>query len=85
MQTFAPTCPVAITEYIAIASATHDLQSSGYSLEDLLSELFAVHEITYRPRTRLPRNRLMDLFFKGFDYLVEVLEKGTSNRGRSEF
>ena len=37
------------TTYAAIASATEDPQSRGYGLEDLLSELFAVHEDNIPP------------------------------------
>jgi hypothetical protein len=59
--------------YIDIASATDDPQSRGYSLEDLLSELFAVHEITYRPPYKTSTEQIDGSFsFKGFDYLVEA-------------
>jgi hypothetical protein len=59
--------------YAAIASATDDPQTRGYSLEDLLSELFAVHEITYRPPYRTGTEQIDGSFsFKGFDYLVEA-------------
>lgn len=59
--------------YIDIASATDDPQSRGYSLEDLLSELFAVHEITYRPPYKTVTEQIDGSFsFKGFDYLVEA-------------
>jgi len=61
------------TTYAAIASATEDPQSRGYGLEDLLSELFAVHEITYRPPYRTGTEQIDGSFsFKGFDYLVEA-------------
>jgi hypothetical protein len=59
--------------YAAIASSTDDPQSRGYSLEDLLSELFAVHEITYRPPYKTGTEQIDGSFsFKGFDYLVEA-------------
>jgi hypothetical protein len=59
--------------YIDISSATDDPQSRGYSLEDLLSELFAVHEITYRPPYKTVTEQIDGSFsFKGFDYLVEA-------------
>lgn len=59
--------------YVAIASADDDPQSRGYSLEDLLSELFAVHEITYRPPYKTSTEQIDGSFsFKGFDYLVEA-------------
>lgn len=59
--------------YAAIASASDDPQTRGYSLEDLLSELFAVHEITYRTPYRTSTEQIDGSFsFKGFDYLVEA-------------
>ncbi len=61
------------TTYASIASATEDPQSRGYGLEDLLAELFAVHEITYRPPYRTGTEQIDGSFsFKGFDYLVEA-------------
>jgi hypothetical protein len=57
----------------AMVSATDDPQDRGYGLEDLLAELFAVHEITYRPPYRTTTEQIDGHFsFKGFDYLVEA-------------
>ncbi len=48
-------------------------QARGYSLEGLLSELFAVNEISYRPSYRTETEQIDGYFhFKGFDYLVEA-------------
>lgn len=59
--------------YATIASAADDPQARGYSLEDLLCELFAVHEITYRPPYKTRTEQIDGSFsFKGFDYLVEA-------------
>jgi hypothetical protein len=59
--------------YGVIASASDDPQSRGYSLEALLSELFALHEISYRPPYRTVTEQIDGSFsFKGFDYLVEA-------------
>lgn len=57
----------------AMVSASKNPQERGYGLEDLLAELFAVHEITYRPPYRTPTEQIDGHFsFKGFDYLVEA-------------
>jgi Restriction endonuclease len=59
--------------FAAMVTAAEDPQSRGYGLEDLLAELFAVHEITYRPPYRTPTEQIDGHFsFKGFDYLVEA-------------
>jgi hypothetical protein len=56
-----------------MVQATDDPQERGYGLEDLLAELFAVHEITYRPPYRTTTEQIDGHFsFKGFDYLVEA-------------
>jgi hypothetical protein len=61
------------TTFGAMVVATDDPQDRGYGLEDLLAELFALHEITYRPPYRTPTEQIDGHFsFKGFDYLVEA-------------
>jgi len=50
-----------------------DPQSRGYGLEDLLAELFELHEISYRRPYRTKTEQIDGHFlFKGFDYLVEA-------------
>ena len=57
----------------SMAVSTDDPQSRGYGLEDLLAELFAVHEIQYRPPYKTATEQIDGHFaFKGFDYLVEA-------------
>lgn len=59
--------------YYGLASATDDPQSRGYGLEDLLSELFQLNEIAYRPPYRAGSEQIDGHFaFKSFDYLVEA-------------
>ena len=55
-------------------TGTHeDPQSRGYGLEDLLAELFELHEISYRRPYRTSTEQIDGHFpFKGFDYLVEA-------------
>jgi len=48
-------------------------QSAGYSLEDLLRDLFALFEIEYRKPFRTETQQIDGHFnFHGFDYLVEA-------------
>ncbi|MDH7478570.1 MAG: restriction endonuclease [Syntrophomonadaceae bacterium] len=48
-------------------------QEAGYSLEDLLKDLFALFEIEYRPSYRTETQQIDGHFkFEGFDYLVEA-------------
>jgi hypothetical protein len=48
-------------------------QSAGYSLEDLLHDLFALFEIEYRKSYRTQTQQIDGHFnFQGFDYLVEA-------------
>jgi hypothetical protein len=55
------------------AGVQDDPQGRGYGLEDLLAELFELHEITYRRPYRTPTEQIDGHFpFKGFDYLVEA-------------
>jgi len=50
-----------------------DRQASGYGLEDLLTELFAVYEIRYRKSYKADGEQIDGFFtFGGFDYLVEA-------------
>jgi hypothetical protein len=53
--------------------ASDDPQGRGYGLEDLLAELFELHEVTYRRPYRTETEQIDGHFeFKGFDYLVEA-------------
>src|SRR5438552_15384586 len=55
------------------AGTQDDPQSRGYGLEDLLAELFELHEISYRRPYRTATEQIDGHFpFKGFDYLVEA-------------
>ncbi|HWP91337.1 MAG TPA: restriction endonuclease [Thermodesulfobacteriota bacterium] len=55
------------------ASVPDDPQNRGYGLEDLLAELFELHEISYRRPYRTATEQIDGHFpFKGFDYLVEA-------------
>jgi len=57
----------------AWAGMQDDPQSRGYGLEDLLAELFELHEISYRRPYRTATEQIDGHFpFKGFDYLVEA-------------
>ncbi|MGB9662635.1 MAG: restriction endonuclease [Moorellaceae bacterium] len=50
-----------------------DHQARGYSLEDLLKELFALYELRYRKSYRADGEQIDGFFtFGGFDYLVEA-------------
>jgi restriction endonuclease len=50
-----------------------DRQGTGYSLEDLLGELFSLFEIEYRKSYRTETQQIDGHFeFQGFDYLVEA-------------
>src|SRR5437016_13734793 len=50
-----------------------DRQGAGYSLEDLLGELFSLFEIEYRKSYRTETQQIDGHFeFHGFDYLVEA-------------
>ena len=60
-------------DFYVLASSTEDPQKRGYGLEDLLAELFELHDITYRRPYRTQTGQIDGHFeFKGFDYLVEV-------------
>jgi hypothetical protein len=54
-------------------SSSADRQRRGYGLEDLLKELFALHEIRYRKSYKAAGEQIDGFFsFGGFDYLVEA-------------
>lgn len=53
--------------------SSSDPQDRGYSLEDLLKELFSLYEINYRKSYRTAGEQIDGFFtFGGFDYLVEA-------------
>jgi hypothetical protein len=57
---------------VLAVSGEEDPQGRGFSLEDLLAELFELHEIVYRRSYRTSTEQIDGHFgFKGFDYLVE--------------
>jgi len=59
--------------FFAMVTAKEDPQARGYSLEDLLAELFEAHEIPYRRPYRTPTEQIDGHFrFREFDYLVEA-------------
>jgi hypothetical protein len=59
--------------FYRLAASSDDPQNRGYGLEDLLAELFALHEIQYRPPYKTETEQIDGSFsFKGFDYLVEA-------------
>jgi hypothetical protein len=61
------------TSFTAMVASRDDPQTRGYGLEDLLAELFGVHELTYRPPYKTQTEQIDGHFgFKGFDYLVEA-------------
>jgi hypothetical protein len=60
-------------KFNAMVVSTDDPQSRGYSLEDLLVELFGLNEVRYRPPYKTETEQIDGCFtFKGFDYLVEA-------------
>lgn len=55
------------------AVTSDNRQQAGYTLEDLLKELFAIFEIEYRKSYRTGTQQIDGHFrFEGFDYLVEA-------------
>ena len=59
--------------FATMVMSRDDPQERGYSLEELLAELFELHEIQYRPPYRTATEQIDGHFtFKGFDYLVEA-------------
>jgi len=55
-------------------AASEDRQASGYSLEDLLKELFSIYEVeSFRKSYRGEGEQIDGSFsFRGFDYIVEA-------------
>ncbi len=57
----------------SLATSAASPQSRGYSLEDILAELFGANEIAYRRSYRTSTEQIDGSFhFRGFDYLVEA-------------
>jgi hypothetical protein len=55
------------------AAIDSNRQAAGYSLEDLLRELFSLFELEYRKSYRTETQQIDGCFnFQGFDYLVEA-------------
>ncbi len=55
------------------AVMTPERQKAGYSLEELLKDLFALFEVEYKKSYRTPTQQIDGHFrFEGFDYLVEA-------------
>jgi len=63
----------ALRDRFNAAVTSSDRQKSGYALEDILKELFALFEIEYRKSYRTDTQQIDGAFrFNGFDYLVEA-------------
>jgi hypothetical protein len=61
------------TTFATMVIARDDPQARGYSLEDLLAELFEAHELQYRRPYKTQTEQIDGHFkFRGFDYLVEA-------------
>jgi hypothetical protein len=59
--------------FYEMAAPLYDPQRRGYGLEDLLAELFQLHDINYRPPYRTKTEQIDGHFqYNGFDYLVEA-------------
>ncbi len=66
---------VKLRDQFAAAVTGDDRQAAGYSLEDLLVELFSLFEIDYRKSYRTPTGTQQidgQFTFEGFHYLVEA-------------
>jgi hypothetical protein len=62
-----------LREKFSAAITNPDRQRAGYSLENLLKELFLLFEINYRKSFRITTQQIDGHFtFEGFDYLVEA-------------
>jgi len=59
--------------FLSLVAAKDDAQGRGYALEELLVDLFTLHEIEYRPPYRVGNSEQIDGFFRyrETDYLVE--------------
>lgn len=67
-----------LSDTFAEMASSNERQARGYELEDLVEELFALFEISYRKAYRTSSEQIDGSFsFGGFDYLVE-------NRWRQE-
>jgi hypothetical protein len=54
-----------------------DRQRAGYSLEDMLKDLFAIFEVEYRPPFKTETQQIDGHFIlDGFHYLVEAMAEG---------
>lgn len=63
----------ALRKSFNIAVVSSNRQSAGYSLEDILLDLFALFEMEYRKPFRTETQQIDGHFnFHGFDYLVEA-------------
>lgn len=59
--------------FAELAAGRETMQARGYSLEELLAQLFEAHEIQYRRPYKLSAEQVDGHFhFEGFDYLVEA-------------
>ena len=59
--------------FLKLSIMTDRPQSRGYGLEEILVELFAMSEITYRPPYKTQTEQIDGHFnFRAFDYLVEA-------------
>ena len=60
-------------KFSRLVTSTGSPQARGYSLEGILAELFALHELQYRRSYRTNTEQIDGSFqFRGFDYLVEA-------------
>jgi hypothetical protein len=58
---------------MSTAKTSEEVQRRGYDLEELLAQLFEVHELSYRRPYRVQNEQIDGHFtYKGFDYLVEA-------------
>lgn len=61
------------SSFVGMVGSQDDPQGRGYGLEDLLAELFGLHEIPYRPPYKTATEQIDGHFdYKKFDYLVEA-------------
>lgn len=61
------------TRFSALSVSTENPQARGYSLEDIVAELFEIEEIPYRPPYKTDTEQIDGSFsWRGFDYLVEA-------------
>jgi hypothetical protein len=61
------------SKFLQLSAKTSGLQTRGYDLEDLLIELFTLHEVPYRRSYRTAAEQIDGHFeYKSFSYLVEA-------------